>query len=133
MNKKLTDESNPLISYISGAFDVGGCVRIETLMKGKPACLYIWITSKHFALMEKLQSLGAHVTKRPDGQFRAKWREHRALMILHSMLPYLVVRKDQAICGIEFFNSKKQGDPQFDENIYRLRLKLCKADEEGGS
>lgn len=128
---KLSDVStNPLIMYLSGIFDIGGCVKIEVPKKGAKASLYIWVTSKHFTLMEFLQSFGAYVSRKSDGQYRAKWRDKRAYDILKAMISHLKVRKDQALCGIEFFEAKI-GDPALsDEVIYRMRLKLLKKEDE---
>lgn len=128
---KLTDVStNPLILYLCGIFDIGGCVKIEVPKKGAKASLYIWVTSKHFSLMEFLQSFGAYVSRKTDGQYRAKWRDKRAYDILKAMAPHLKVRKDQAVCGLEFFESKQKDPALTDEVIFRGRLKLLKKDEE---
>lgn len=131
MRRKLTDVStNPLILYLSGVFDVGGCVKIEVPKKGAQASLYIWVTSKHFTLMEVLQGFGAYVSQKADGQYRAKWRDKRAYDILKGMIPHLKVRKDQALCGLEFFEAKQRDPILKDEVIFRGRLKLLKKDEE---
>jgi len=128
---KLSDVStNPLILYLSGIFDIGGCVKIEVPKKGAKASLYIWVTSKHFELMEFLQSFGAYVSRKSDGQYRAKWRDKRAYDVLRGMVPHLKVRKDQALCGLEFFEEKQRDPTLNDEVIYRMRLKLLKKDEE---
>lgn len=131
MRKKLTDVStNPLILYLAGVFDTVGCVRIETPIKGAKPSLYIWITSKHFGLMEVLQGLGAYVSQKADGQYRAKWRDKRAYDVLKSLVSYLRIRKEQALCGIEFFEAKTH-DPNLEEEIiFRIRLRLLKKEEE---
>lgn len=118
------------LSYLAGIFDAIGCVRIETPKKGERPSLYIWITSKHFELMEMFQRLGAHVGKKLDGQYRAKWRDQRAYNLLKQFLPFLTIRKEQAKCGIEFLENKKQ-DPQGENDVvFKLRLKLLKRGEE---
>ena len=123
-------ESNPQILYISGIFDGLGCVRIETPKKGERSSLYIWITSKHFELMELLQKFGAHIGKKSDGQYRAKWRDQKAYNILRQLTPILTIRREQAKVGMEFFDYKKR-NPNIDEDVvYRLRLKLLKKAEE---
>jgi hypothetical protein len=131
MRKKLSDVStNPLIPYLGGIFDIGGCVRIEVPKKGTKASLYVWITSKNFELMEVLQGFGAYVSQKADGQYRAKWRDKRAYDVLRSITPYLHILKEQALCGIEFFEAK-QRDPEIsEETIFRLRLKLLKKEKE---
>lgn len=129
--KKLTD-SNPKIQYLSGVFDIGGCVRIETPRKGEKSCLYIWITHPNFELMEVLQSLGGYVSRKTDGQYRAKWKDLRAYQLLKLMIPHLILRKDQAKCGLEFFEVKLSKPDTYDQDevICRLRLKLLKKSEE---
>jgi hypothetical protein len=119
------------IQYIAGLFDIGGCVRIENPGKDQRASLYVWITSKHFELMEVLQAIGAHIGKKQDGQYRAKWRDGRAQLLLRQVLPYLVVRKEQAKLGIEFMDQRKQKPDVNEDQIFRIRLKLLKVEEEG--
>lgn len=130
MKKELTKVSNPWVLYLAGLFDGLGTVKIETPKKGLRPCLYAWITSPHFELMEILQRLGAHVSRRSDDQYRARWKERSAYRMLQSIKGYLSVKKEMAICGIEFFESKEK-DPNGDNDVvYRLRLKLLKAAEE---
>lgn len=132
MRKKLSDVSlNPLILYLSGIFDAKGCVRIEVPKKGAKPSLYIWVTSKNFELMEILQGFGAYVSQKSDGQYRAKWRDKRAYDILKAIAQSLHIKKDQAVCGMEFFEEKMQNPELPDEVIFRLRLKLLKKTEEG--
>jgi hypothetical protein len=119
------------IAYVAGLFDIGGCVRIENPGKGLRASLYVWITSKHFELMEALQTMGAHIGKKQDGQYRAKWRDAKAYSLLKQLMPSLIVRKEQARVGIEFLESRKEGTNNDEDQIFRIRLKLLKKDEEG--
>lgn len=130
IKKQQAEVSNPLFLYLAGLFDGLGTVKIETPKKGMRPCLYAWITSKHFSLMEILQRLGAHISIRPDGMYRARWKENSAHKMLKAIRASLAVKKEQAICGIEFFESK-EGDPDGKEDVvYRLRLRLLKATEE---
>lgn len=124
------NEINSIISYIGGLFDVGGCVKIETPRKATKPSLYIWITSRHFQLMELLQNFGAYVGQKADGQYRAKWRNGNAYRILKQILPILIVRKEQARCGIEFTDNRKRDPNGENDIIYQLRLKLLKKEEE---
>ncbi len=128
--RQQAEVSNPLLIYLAGIFDGLGTVKIETPKKGMRPCLYAWVTSKHFSIMEVLQRLGAHISIRPDKMYRARWKENSAERILKSIRPFLVVKKEQAICGIEFF-AHKDGDPEGKNDVvYRLRLRLLKAEEE---
>ncbi len=131
MKNKGTELANPLLSYIGGVFDLGGCVKIETPKQRKSASLYVWITSKHVGLMEVLLTLDAYIGKKQDGQYRAKWKDNKAYTLLKSILPYLRIREDQAQVGIEFFEEKKQSPEETTDVVYKLRLKLLKKGDEG--
>ena len=131
MNKRQQAEvPNPLLIYLSGLFDGLGTVKIETPKKGMRPCLYAWVTSKHFSIMEELQKLGAHITHRPDGLYRARWKENNAYRILQSIKSFLKVKKEQAICGVEFWENKRSGATEDNDVVFRLRLRLLKASEE---
>lgn len=133
MTNKDTESKNGLIPYIAGIFDLGGCIKIETPNKSQSASLYVWITCKNFKVMDILQSYGAYIGKRQDGQYRAKWRDSRAYGILKSLMPHLVIRKDQAQIGIEFLDEKRRNPQPETDIVYMKRLKLCKqTDGEGG-
>lgn len=133
MNVKSTELASSLLPYIAGLFDLGGCVKIETPNKGQSASLYVWVTCKNFKVMETLQTFGAYVGKRQDGQYRAKWRDSRAYGVLKSLMPHLIIRKDQAQIGIEFIEEKRRNPTPETDIVYRLRLKLLKQDDgEGG-
>lgn len=131
METKGTESPRSKILYLAGVFDSLGCVRIETPKKGELPSLYIWITSKHFALMEILQKYGAHVARKADGQYRAKWRDAKAYNLLKQIGPFLAMRKDQATCGLEFHDNRKQDPTGENDQIYRMRLRLLKRADEG--
>jgi hypothetical protein len=130
MKKELTKVQSPLILYLAGLFDGLGTVKIESPKKGMRPCLYAWITSPHFELMENLQRVGAHITQRPDGNYRARWKERGAYKILQSIKPYLSFKKELVTCGIDFFENKEKDPNGENDVVYRLRLKLLKATEE---
>lgn len=115
-------------AYVAGLFDIAGCVRIETPKKGANCSLFAWVVSPDFKLMEYLQLFGARIGQKSDGQYRAKWRDNRAHTLLFSLLPYLRMRKEEALVGIDFMTSRKK-DPNNTTNdaTFRLRLKLIKA------
>jgi hypothetical protein len=84
--------------------------------------------------MEAMQKFGAHVGRKSDGQYRAKWKDQKAYGILKSVVQHLAIRRDQARLGMEFFESRKGQNPTGEnDQFYRLRLKLLKREEEGGS
>ncbi len=130
MTKESAKVENPLILYLAGIFDGLGTVKIETPKKGMRPCLYAWITSPHFKLMETLQRLGAHISRRSEGQYRARWKENSAYRMLQSIKGTLSIKKDIAICGIEFFEGKEKDSSGKDDIVYQLRLKLLKTIEE---
>jgi len=118
------------IAFLSGLFDIKGTIKIETPKKSKTASLYIWITDKHFSLMEFLQSFGCRIGRKNDGQYRAKWKDRNAHNILKMILPYLVTKKDQAEVGIEFYEGKERNlNIQENEIPLKLRLRLLKRDD----
>lgn len=130
MKKELTKGANPLTLYLSGLFDGLGTVKIETPKKGLRPCLYAWITSPQFRLMEVLQRLGAHISRRPDNAYRARWKERNAYRMLQSIKSNLTIKKEMAICGIEFWENKERDSSGENDVVYRLRLKLLKAADE---
>jgi hypothetical protein len=130
MIKEPTKVLNPLTLYLAGLFDGLGTVKIETPKKGLRPCLYAWITSPHFELMEVLQRLGAHISRRPDGNYRGRWKEKSAHRMLHSIKPHLFLKKEVVLCGIEFFENKGKDTSGENDVVYKLRLKLLKATEE---
>lgn len=130
MTKELTKGANPLILYLAGVFDGLGTVKIETPKKGMRPCLYAWITSPHFKLMEGLQRFGAHISRRTDDNYRARWKERSAYRMLQSIKNNLSIKKEIAICGIEFWENKEKDSSGENDVVYRLRLKLLKTAEE---
>lgn len=130
MTKEPTKIINPLVLYLAGLFDGLGTVKIETPKKGMRPCLYAWITSPHFELMEVLQRLGAHISRRSDGNYRARWKERSAERMLHSIKQHLYLKKEVVTCGIEFFDQKGKDPSGENDVVYKLRLKLLKTTEE---
>jgi len=126
-------ESASRVKYLAGVLDSLGCIRIEALRKGEKASLCLWVTSKHFPLMEVMQKFGAHVGRKADGQYRAKWKDQKAYGVLKSVVQHLSIRRDQARLGMEFFEQKRQDPTGENDKFYRLRLKLLKREEEGGT
>ncbi len=119
MSKKYSD-----IGYLAGLFDAKGSLKIDN------DSLLVWITTEHFKVMEFLQRFGAYIAKRPDGKFKAKWKDRYAGKILKEMLPYLRVKYDQVELGIEFCESKENKlDPKTYVLALQLRLRLIKKDE----
>jgi hypothetical protein len=126
MNRKDTD-----LSFLAGLFDIRGCIKIEAPKKTEALSLYIWVTSKSFKLMEFLQTFGAKVGQRPDKQYKAKWKDRAAYSVLRMVLPYLIVKKDQAEVGVEFYNDKSKGcNPATHLIPQMLRLRLMRRHEE---
>ena len=126
MEKKKMTDTDPLILYLSGAFDIGGCIKIETPKKASGASLFVWITYKSFKLMEILQKRGAHIGQKADGAYRAKWRDHGAYNVLRKLMPYLVIRKEQAKIALEFFEERERDKTPSTDAIFKLRLRLEK-------
>lgn len=120
-------------SYVAGLFDIGGCVKIEPPRKEGKSALLVWITSKNFKVIEALQAFGAYVGQKQGGQYRAKWKDKKAYVFLKAVSPYLIMRKDQANVGMEFWEEKTQSPTEETDMVYIVRLKLLKkVEEEGG-
>jgi len=83
--------------------------------------------------MEQMQKFGAHVGRKTDGQYRAKWKDQKAYILLKTVVQHLAVRRDQARLGMEFHEQKKRDLTGGDDQFFRLRLKLLKKEEEGGN
>ena len=130
--EKGAESPNPKMYYLAGILDSLGCVRIESLRKGERATLCLWVTSKHFPIMEAMQQFGAHVGQKADGQYRAKWKDQKACILLKRVMPFLKFRKDQAKLGIEFFDQRERDQEGENDQFYRMRLRLLKAAEEKG-
>lgn len=131
--KSGTESPTSRLQYLAGVIDSLGCVRIESLRKGEQASLCLWVTSKHFDLMEIMQKFGAHVARKSDGQYRAKWKDQKAYSVLKSIVQFLVLRKAQARVAMEFQEQRKQNPTGENDQFYRMRLKLLKREEEGGT
>jgi len=118
-------------AYIAALIDSIGTVKIEPPKKGEISCLYVWITRNDAKLMLFLQRAGAFVIDLGEGQFRAKWRDHKAYRLIKSIMPFSKMKREQLQCGIEFMDAKasETKDSQFDIP-YRLRLKMLKRPEE---
>jgi len=121
MYNKTTD-----LAYLTGLFDIGGCIKISIPFESEEASLYVWITSKNTQVMKFLELFGAKVDQKADGQFRAKWRDKYAFNLLKNMMPYIKIKREQAKVGIEFF-AEKLKDNTIDTEKYQIRLKLAKS------
>lgn len=118
-------------AYIAALIDSIGTIKIEPPKKGEISCLYVWITRNEFKLMEYLQRAGAYIIDLGEGQFRAKWKDHRAYRLLQSIRKFSQMKREQIQVGLEFFEAKtsEQKEEKFDIH-YRLRLKLLKKTED---
>jgi hypothetical protein len=129
---KGTESPKSRIQYLAGVLDSLGCIRIESLRKGERATLCLWVTSKSFEMMEAMQKFGAHVGRKSDGQYRAKWKDRKAYNILKQVVSYLTVRKGQARVAMEFQEQRASDELGANDQFYRMRLKLLKREEELG-
>ena len=104
--------------YLAGLFDGEGCIHIASskyLDKGRknpPYKLRIQITNTCKDLMDKVASFGFYVIERKD--LKKNWKrcwvghmyDRKAAGLLKQMLPYLIVKKDEATLAIEFQDHK---------------------------
>jgi hypothetical protein len=118
-------------AYIAALFDSIGTIKIEPPKKGEISCLYIWITRNDAKLMLFLQREGAYIMDLGDGQFRAKWRDHKAYRLIKSIMPFSKMKREQLQVGLDFFEEKSKNPQESNFAIhYHLRLKLLKKTEE---
>jgi hypothetical protein len=119
------------IGYAAGIFDIHGSIKILIPDKeDQEPSLYMKVTAKNINLMKFLQLFDAVVGASSGGQFRAKWKDENACRFLKLLLPYLIVKKEQAELGIEFWESRIKA-PQTKEtaNEFKVRLSLLKRDD----
>lgn len=121
------------IAYVAGVFDIHGSIKIIVDKKDLiNSSLYVWITSKDAKLMKFLELFEAVVGPVSGGQFRAKWKDQKAYYLLKNMLPQLIIKKDQAEVGIEFYINKTNNiNPAAYVMPLATRLKLLKRDDLG--
>jgi len=117
-------------AYIAALIDSIGTLKIEPSKKGEISSLHVWITRSDFKLMEYLQRADAYIVDMGEGQFRAKWKDHKAYRLLQSIIRFSQMKREQLKVGLEFFEAKtsEQKEEKFDLH-YRLRLKLLKQTE----
>ena len=118
-------------AYISALIDSIGTIKIEPPKKGEVSSLYVWVTRDDFKLMEFLQRAGAYIIDMHDGQFRAKWKDHKAYRLLQAIIRFSQLKREQMKVGLEFYEekNKEQKAEKFDIP-FRLRLKLLKKSED---
>jgi len=117
-------------AYIAALIDSIGTLKIEPSKKGEISSLHVWITRSDFKLMEYLQRADAYIVDMGEGQFRAKWKDHKAYRLLQSIIRFSQMKREQLKVGLEFFEAKtsEQKEEKFDLH-YRLRLKLLRQTE----
>ena len=104
-----------LLNYIAGLFDGEGCIHIvkakpnENLGTVNPTYkLTIEISTTYYPVMEFLkESLGGRIhSRKGDEQRKESWSwqtdAEKALSILKFIAPYLIIKKAEAILGIEY-------------------------------
>jgi hypothetical protein len=105
------DENDGSIPYAAGIFDGEGCVSpyVANTHKGKYTTvrLRINVTNTSIELLEKLKTVfgvGSIRPKKRTTRQKSCWQwtvtSKQAKTVLEKILPYLIVKKDQAIAGI---------------------------------
>lgn len=120
------------IGYVAGIFDIHGSMKIIVPDNDdlNASSLYVWITSKHANLMKFLRLFDAWVGRVSCGQFRAKWKDAQAAQFLKLIFPHLVIQRDLAEVGLEFWKCKStQVDPKEYVLPLQVRLRLLKKDD----
>jgi hypothetical protein len=121
------------IGFAAGVFDIHGSIKILIPDKeDQEPSLYMKVTAKNIKLMKFFQLFDAVIGPSSGGQFRAKWKDENAYRLLKLILPYLIVKKEQAELGIEFWEGKLKGAQTKDTaNEFKVRLMLLKRDDIG--
>ena len=111
-------ESNTELAYLAGLFDGEGCISIlkEKDQRGFKSYRYrlrIQITNTNKSVMDWLnERFNFYITERKD--LKKNWKrcwvgvrhDRKARNLLVEMLPYLKVKKDEALLAIEFQKHK---------------------------
>ena len=124
------------IGYAAGSFDIHGSIKIlipdkEELADGTKLypSLYVKVTAKNINLMKFFQLFDAVIGPSSGGQFRAKWKDETAVRFLKLILPDLIIKKEQAELGIEFWKSGLGAPPKRGiAEEFKVRLSLLKKD-----
>ena len=121
-------------SYLAGLFDGEGCVLIGYRKTGNPRFLsmYISITNQDpRPLKACFQEYGGGILTRsirPDWPcYRWQTGSRKALRFLKDVLPWLIIKKEEAEVAIQFQEKKKKGHKRSEEEIQvelSLREKL---------
>lgn len=121
------------ISYLAGVFDIHGSIKIIVDKRDLAnSSLFVWITAKDVGLMKFLQLFEAEVGPVTGGQFRARWKDDKACYLLKNIFPHLIIKKDQAEVGMEFYTNKTNNiNPVTYVMPLVTRLKLLKKDDLG--
>jgi hypothetical protein len=114
------------IAYIAGLFDGEGCVRIYTEDNKKWFILQITISNTCVPLLLEIQKhYGGNVSGRRNGLcYSWSMTSKPAAEILKKMLPYLIVKKEQAEIAIEFQARKEHGGYWRDKQITEKELEI---------
>lgn len=126
-------------SYLAGLFDGEGSITIcrrsgfdKRVGRSYPAFIFtIQITNTNLTLMKWLITnfggvyYSANATRpehwKPSYQWRVKGRKNEEQMLL-SVLPYLVIKREQALLGLEYVRMLDVKDPvKREELMLRLR------------
>ena len=113
------------IGFAAGVFDIHGSIKILIPDKeDQEPSLYMKVTAKNIKLMKFFQLFDAVIGPSSGGQFRAKWKDEYAYNLLKLIYPHLIIKKDQAELGIEFWENE-QGRGQF-PGASAYRRKSCR-------
>jgi len=110
------------LPYIAGFFDGEGCVCILKVMEKYLArvrtryILRIYISNTNLPILKNIQRLlGGYISERPNPPknhlqvYSLTLNCNKAKEFLEKVLPYLIVKKEQAVLAIEFQSKMKKG------------------------
>jgi hypothetical protein len=113
MTEELKTPTQEELAYFAGFFDGEGCVGIyikkRKQWKHPHHRLDVYITNTHPGPLRKLMSLfggeiHVHVKQQPHHKTAWRWnlQSRKAEEFLQQILPFLIVKKDEALLALEF-------------------------------
>jgi hypothetical protein len=98
-------------AYVAGFFDGEGCITIKT-EKGTPSSLSTGISQKDIKPLKRIKEIfgGSIYYHKPNDMYQWRANNDLSYWFLLAILPYLIVKKEQALLAIEYQHLRdKQG------------------------
>lgn len=107
--------------YIAGFVDGEGC--ISTNGRGSGGYLTVTIANSHLGVLETIQQeYGGSISQRKSGSYTLTMSTQFAYRFLVAISPYLIVKKDVAIAGMELAERPRENSNCPERVAIRLRI-----------